>query len=222
MEKFVKKELKKISIWLLISVIILMLCIFLKISLSITISILLFVFNIFEIFLSKTWIEDYKLELNKESEEYKVKLSNYTLVTKLQYDLEFKIYTEIYEYIYEVFEIINCVGNQIDEGNFFDGTLEKSKLFNEKLQKYTIRYRPFYNKDIFLEISKLLIIINELQELYSGIKLQKDNNNKILEIIISTNLKNDFEENYNKFVEIYEALSDVIRKRIENMKIVEK
>ena len=60
MEKFVKKELKKISIWLLISVIILMLCIFLKISLSITISILLFVFNIFEIFLSKTWIEDYK------------------------------------------------------------------------------------------------------------------------------------------------------------------
>ena len=215
MEKFVKKELKKISIWLLISVIILMLCIFLKISLSITISILLFVFNIFEIFLSKTWIEDYKLELNKESEEYKVKLSNYTLVTKLQYDLEFKIYTEIYEYIYEVFEIINCVGNEIDEGNFFDETLEKSKLFNEKLQKYTIRY-------IFLEISKLLIIINELQELYSGIKLQKDNNNKISEIIISTNLKNDFEENYNKFVEIYKALSDVIRKRIENMKIVEK
>ena len=88
--------------------------------------------------------------------------------------------------------------------------------------KNTIRSRPFYNEDIFLEISKLLIIINELQELYSGIKLQKDNNNKISEIIISTNLKNDFEENYNKFVEIYKALSDVIRKRIENMKIVEK
>lgn len=33
-------------------------------------------------------------------ESYKTKLFGYTLVFKLQYDLEFKIYTEIYEIIF--------------------------------------------------------------------------------------------------------------------------
>lgn len=100
---FFKKQSLKIFIYIIILGIITILFSYYNLDKNTLLSVISLITSIFIAFMGKTWIEDYKLEIDKELENHKIKLSSYTLVTKLQYDLEFKIYTEISEKIFLLF-----------------------------------------------------------------------------------------------------------------------
>lgn len=100
---FLKKQCIKIFIYIVSLGIITLLFFYFNWNKNTLISVISLITSIFTAFIGKTWIDDYKLEIDKELENYKIKLSSYTLVTKLQYDLEFKIYTEIYDKIFSLY-----------------------------------------------------------------------------------------------------------------------
>ena len=100
---FFKKQVFKIIVYIVILILVNALWFFSEWNISILVSLNSLITSLFTFIIGKTWLEDYKLEINKELEKYKIKLSSYTLVTKLQYDLEFKIYTEVYENIFKLF-----------------------------------------------------------------------------------------------------------------------
>lgn len=208
MINFLKKQINKIIIWILIIVVLFLIGLIFKIPISILISTLSFVTSIFIGFLGKTWLEDYKLEINKELEknknelskeleEYKTKLTSYTLVTKLQYDLEFKVYTEL------AFKITDTLESLSKFTTSYKLLTEKSlKEESEKnileLLNTAIKYKPFYPKPIYEIVEN---ITNEMAKVYGE----------------KSNKKNTTNEIYKK----YEKYSELVRIRIENMKIIE-
>lgn len=103
MIKFLKKQFIKLLIYIIILGLISILFFSRNWDKNTLLSVISLITSIFIAFMGKTWIDDYKLEIDKELENYKIKLSSYTLVTKLQYDLEFKIYTEIYDKIFSLY-----------------------------------------------------------------------------------------------------------------------
>ena len=157
-------------------------------------------------------LEDYKNKLDAELETHKAKLSGYTLVTKLQFDLEFKIYTEMYGIFQEA--LLKGIGYWSAVKNIHSSEkTNESKISAEnayaKISNYLLKYRPFYNESIFM-------LASGIQEIYfkilSDISKIAQNNQKIL-----VEKDSKFEKMGISLVE----LSALIRERIENMKIVE-
>lgn len=219
---FLKKQCIKILIYIIILGIITILFSYYNLDKNTLLSVISLITSIFIAFMGKTWIDDYKLEIdrelenhklkiNKELESYKTKLSGYTLVTKLQYDLEFKIYTEISEKIFLLY-----VETQTITDSPFIPTIIKEKI--EKISNtYNItsnlinKYKPFYPKEIY----NLLIETRNL--CYEETKEFEEN--------LKTNLKNfDIqlsEDRIEKIGQNIDHISELIRKRIEKMKIIE-
>lgn len=156
-------------------------------------------------------LEDYKNKLDAELETHKAKLSKYTLVTKLQYELEFKIYTEIYELIQLNFQTVAGMVNDIKSNRKRDNHLEIIKKYNEtgaSVLSNTLKNRPFYQEEIFNSILKI-----------DGI------NKKVCDIYVNF-IKNSIITEYAEKLATDVGkrlinLSILIRKRIENMKIIE-
>lgn len=212
MKNFIKKQVDKIILYVLIVVILFLIGIIFNIQISILISTLSFITSIFAIILEKTWLEDYKNELNRELETHKAKLSGYTLVTKLQYDLEFKIYTEIVplsvKYGMLIAQLIDQIERKMDNDKITEKIKNTLKMYDE-LENMITKYSPFYLE----EISKNIIIL-----LHTGMKIMEEANKymkssfcdikecKINEEIMMLNSR---------------KISDLIRERIENMKIVD-
>lgn len=212
MKNFIKKQVDKIILYVLIVVILFLIGIIFNIQISILISTLSFITSIFAIILEKTWLEDYKNELNRELETHKAKLSGYTLVTKLQYDLEFKIYTEIVplsvKYGMLIAQLIDQIERKMDNDKITEKIKNTLKMYDE-LENMITKYSPFYLE----EISKNIIIL-----LRTGMKIMEEANKymkssfcdikecKINEEIMMLNSR---------------KISDLIRERIENMKIVD-
>lgn len=211
MINFIKKQFFKILVYLVAIIPVSLLWIYKGWSISLLGTYISLVTSIFTLVMSKTWLEDYKLEINKELEKYKTKLSSYTLVTKLQYDLEFKIYTEIYEKMFLLYIETEKLRPVIDvvEVNIQERLNSFSIIYNET-SKLIIKYRPFYSEEIY----KILIETRD-KCLEESIEVEKGINDiryynfayaRIRKIKIKENLK---------------EISDLIRKRIENMKVVE-
>lgn len=193
MLNFFKKQITKIGFFLIILIAII---IFSGFKNQIIINILIMCAIICLLIIQKTWHDDYILENNKELEEYKKnqneelekyksKLSDRTLVTKLQYELEFEIYKELYCNLMEI---------------YFVDKNDKEKL-NElisNLKKRILQNMPFYSKEIVAKFSTVAIFfdINDKME---------ENNILIQMFIIQNNIE----------------ISNLIRHRIESMKIVE-
>lgn len=212
MKNFIKKQVDKIILYVLIVVILFLIGIIFNIQISILISTLSFITSIFAIILEKTWLEDYKNELNRELETHKAKLSGYTLVTKLQYDLEFKIYTEIVplsvKYGMLIAQLIDQIERKMDNDKITEKIKNTLKMYDE-LENMITKYSPFYLE----EISKNIIIL-----LRTGMKIMEEANKymkssfcdikecKINEKIMMLNSR---------------KISDLIRERIENMKILD-
>lgn len=222
MVKFLKKQINKLLIYLLILTILLLVGKIFKISIFNLVSIWSFITSIFGIFLGKTWVEDYKLEINKELEKnknelskelekYKTKLSSYTLVTKLQYDLEFKIYTEIYEKMFLLNIETEKLRPIIDVGgvNIRERLNSFSNIYNE-ISRLINKYRPFYSKEIY---EALIEIRNKCLEESIEVETSIDDI-KYYNFAFALERKRKIKENLEK-------VSDLIRKRIENMKIIE-
>ncbi|MGL5655364.1 MAG: hypothetical protein ACRCXY_00835 [Fusobacteriaceae bacterium] len=159
-------------------------------------------------------MENQKKELNKELEEYKTKLSGYTLVTKLQFELEFKIYTEIYEGLSEVQKeviqlapIIDCSSN---DSTYTERYSKFAKLINDIILK-KIKYRPFYSKEIYNGVEKIIILCSKEGTNFKIANLEKLERFDFRE---SIKIKKEIEKEL-------EILSDLIKDRIQNMKIID-
>lgn len=156
-------------------------------------------------------MENQKKELNKELEEYKTKLSGYTLVTKMQFELEFKIYTEIYEVLFEVQRDTENLATGISDSDDYSGRLNIFTNSYNNSRFIVSKYVPFYSKEIY-------ICIKNIQKLFF-----KEARN--IELSFLMNIQNfDYMESMdrkNKIKNEMEILSTLIRDRIQNMKIVE-
>lgn len=212
MKGFIKKQVDKIILYALCIIILFLIGVIFKMQISILISTLSFITSIFAIILEKTWLEDYKNELNRELETHKAKLSGYTLVTKLQYDLEFKIYTEIVpvssKYGILIAQLIDQIERKMDNDKITEKIKNTLKMHDE-LENKIAKYSPFYLEDI----SKNMIIL-----LRTGMKIMEEANKY---------MKSSFcdikECKINEEIMILNSrkISDLIRERIENMKIVD-
>ena len=216
MVNFFKKQFFKIVVYILILVFINSLWFFSEWNIFVLVSLNSLITSLFTFTIGKTWLEDYKLEINKELEKYKTKLSNYTLVTKLQYDLEFKIYTEIYEKMFLLY---------IETDKLMPARCGIDDLTNENIEKrlkvfYAIynetsnlinKYRPFYSKEIY-EILKKTRDICFKESVATELIIQKVG--ITFNYVISMAQKDQIRENLEK-------ISNLIKVRIENMKIIE-
>ncbi|WP_308009297.1 hypothetical protein [uncultured Fusobacterium sp.] len=156
-------------------------------------------------------LEDYKNKLDAELETHKAKLSGYTLVTKLQYELEFKIYTEIYELIQLNFQTVAGMVNDIKSNRKRDNHLEIIKKYNEtgaSVLSNTLKNRPFYQEEIFNSILKIDGINKKICDIY-------------VNFIENSIITEDAEKLATDVGKRLINLSILIRKRIENMKIIE-
>lgn len=212
MKSFIKKQIGKIIPYILSVIILFLIGVIFKIQISILISTLSFITSIFTIILEKTWLEDYKNELNRELETHKAKLSGYTLVTKLQYDLEFKIYTEIVpvssKYGILIAQLIDQIERKMDNDKITEKIKNTLKMHDE-LENKIAKYSPFYLEDI----SKNMIIL-----LHTGMKIMEEANK-----YVKSSFCDIKECKINEEIMILNSrkISDLIRERIENMKIVE-
>lgn len=210
MINFFKKQFFKIVVYIVILVLINSLWFFSEWNISILVSLNSLVTSLFTFIIGKTWLEDYKLQINKELEKYKIKLSSYTLVTKLQYDLEFRIYTEVYGLVEERFRIISDMIFQMNY-NKINNKSELEKSHNEiyeKILSSMYKNKPFYQKAICDKIA----IINKLNSEIFKVYINFENEDLIIE---------DIAEKVKNIIDAIEDLSDLIRQRIENMKIIE-
>ncbi|WP_289102411.1 hypothetical protein [uncultured Fusobacterium sp.] len=213
MKNFVKKQCIKISLYIGMLTVLTFVGYIFEVNISILANISSFITFIFVIILQKTWLEDYKIELNQELENYKVKLSKYTLVTKLQYDLEFKIYTEIYEKIFLLFietdklRPYTPVINKNEDENIKERLNSFMEAYNETLNLLN-KYKPFYSKEIYLVLKKVQDICYKEFEYVKATSFLQFN------YLMSNERKKEIQEKLDK-------ISDLIRERIENMKIVE-
>lgn len=169
--------------------------------------------------MGKTWIDDYKLEIDRELENYKIKLSSYTLVSKLQYDLEFKIYTEIYEMIFllyiETDKLQPPIDNLPTEKEAFKteiiNRLNRFRKLYDKTSNTINKYRPFYSDKIFETLKETRdLCLKESKEVSLTAILYP----KPFDYIRSMDRKERIKENL-------EIISNLIKKRIETMKIIE-
>lgn len=160
-------------------------------------------------------LEDYKNKLDAELETHKAKLSGYTLVTKLQYELEFKIYTESYEMIEKFFVKITRIFNPI--------IVEESLRIQDEIYQdledfyhFKRKYKPFYAPKISQKFSIIAYTINILMYEVNNC-VERDRGESLKE-----NLKKLQElKEYKDFQEGCDEIAILIRERIENMKIVE-
>lgn len=153
--------------------------------------------------------EDYKNKLEAELETHKAKLSGYTLVTKLQFDLEFKIYTESYGMLINTFKRI------FDLSSLHFEMQENININNEVLKnmdEFTLfvgKNSPFYSKLLYEKFTKIsldiLKIIRMIPEYNNAGKIEELKNLKELDEIGRS----------------CEEISSLIREQIEKMKIVE-
>ncbi|MCF2628996.1 hypothetical protein I6E36_12995 [Fusobacterium mortiferum] len=222
MTKFFKKQFIKLLIYIIILGLITILFFSRNWDKNTLLSVISLITSIFIAFMGKTWIDDYKLEIdrelenhklniNKELESYKTKLSGYTLVTKLQYDLEFKIYTEISEKIFLLYVETQTITDSPFLPTIIKEKLEKISNTYNMTSNLINKYKPFYPKEIY----NLLIETRNL--CYKETKEFEEN--------LKTNLKNFniqlSEDRIEKIGQNIDNISELIRKRIENMKIIE-
>lgn len=229
MIKFLKKQFIKLLIYTIILLLITILFFYYNLDKNTLLSIISLITSIFIAFMGKTWIEDYKLEIdrelenhklkiNKELESYKTKLSGCTLVTKLQYDLEFKIYTEIYEIMFllyiETDKLLPPIDNLPKETIAYKEEIQKrlncfADIYNSASTRIN-KYRPFYSNEIFE-------FLRDTRDLCHTESIA-------VALNIKTNTIFNYEESMNRKIKINENLeiiSNLIKKRIENMKIIE-
>lgn len=216
---FLKKQCIKIFIYIVSLGIITLLFFYFNWNKNTLISVISLITSIFTAFIGKTWINDYKLEidkelenykkeLNKEVESYKVKLSGYTLVTKLQYELEFSIYKEIYGDLMLVLSRIEKLSNICNsKGKTSSLKSEKNNwlILKKNLELKILQNMPFYNEQI---LNKISVIIEDLNKIVSEIdKLNSsDDMTLFLEgVIVAEKIK---------------ELGNLIKERIQNMKII--
>lgn len=215
MINFIKKQFFKILIYLVAIIPVSLLWIYKGWSISLLGTYISLVTSIFTLVMSKTWLEDYKLEINKELEKYKTKLSSYTLVTKLQYDLEFKIYTEIYEKMFLLYVETDKLKPDWDIETTDEIILERVGKFNiiyNDVSNLINKYRPFYSKELYdILIQTRNFAYEESRSLQLSIAV---NVRRIFNIIKSHERKENMKLNLDK-------ISELIRQRIENMKIIE-
>lgn len=159
-------------------------------------------------------LEDYKNKLDAELETHKARLSGYTLVTKLQYDLEFKIYTEICDSVFELYIAVEKLSPSFD--TVITREIAKERIdsfadaYNEVSNKIN-KYRPFYSNDIF----EILIEIRKIAGL-AGASFESSH--------IQLNEKFNYKESRERIVNMKKNIDEsckLIRGRIEKMKIVE-
>lgn len=211
---FFKKQSLKIFIYIIILGIITILFSYYNLDKNTLLSIISLITSIFIAFMGKTWIDDYKLEIdkeledhklkiNKEIERYKTKLSGYTLVTKLQYDLEFEIYRDLTKRIAKIIQLLIILRTKINEQTNAQVRDSIIEFMNKVLE-----YQAFYNNDIYESLTK----ISELMLTDYHFILEEDLPNK--------KVQNDIY--WDDLTNIYrEELIILIKKRISNMKIIE-
>lgn len=127
---------------------------------------------------------DYKNSIAKDMEFYKSNLTGYKLVTKLQFELEFSIYKELYSEIMTIFFNIETQNK------------ETIKLQKATFDTKVLQYHPYIEEKIFNQITDISILIKLY--LYSS-------EGTTSEVVI----------------EEIKILSQLIKKRIEGMKIIE-
>lgn len=200
MKNFITKE---IIIWFSFIIALFLIGVIIKIDYSILMSVLSLFTSIFVLIYNR------KLEIDK------IKLSSYTLVTKLQYDLEFKIYTEIYEKIFRLYIETDKLKPILDVQTTKEDMEARLKEFAniyDITSKVINQYRPFYSERIY---NLLIFIRNMCCEDAMDVRCSLDSTKKIkFDYKKSKEIKEDIKNKLNE-------LSDLIRQRIENMKIIE-
>ena len=209
MKEFIKKQCVKIGLYIVILIVLSVIGYIFEINVSILANISSVITFIFVIILQKTWLEDYKSGLNTTLETHKAKLVGYTLVTKLQYELEFSIYKEIYGELMLIMSKMGKLSELISKGenNHLSTEKENWKKEKEKIDLKILQNQPFYSKEIANQITKIVGTFNAIVE--------------NIENINDANLTKNFTFVVMTTVEEIENLATLIRERIENMKIVE-
>lgn len=206
MKEFIKKQCVKIVLYIVILIVLS----FIGYIFEINVSILANISSVITfIFVKKTWLEDYKSGLNTALETHKAKLVGYTLVTKLQYELEFSIYKEIYGELMLIMSKIGKLSELVSKGenNQLNTEKENWKKEKEKIDLKILQNQPFYSKDIANQIT---VIVGTFDAIVENI-----------ENINDANLTKNFTSVVMTTVKEIQNLATLIRERIEKMKIVE-
>lgn len=159
--------------------------------------------------MNNTFSKDYQEKIDKKLETHKAKLLGYTLVTKLQYELEFSIYKEIYGELMLIMSKMGKLSELISKGenNHLSTEKENWKKEKEKIDLKILQNQPFYSKEIANQITKIVGTFSAIVE--------------NIENINDTNLTKNFTFVMMATIQEIENLAELIRKRIESMKIVE-
>lgn len=162
----------------------------------------------------------YSIKLKSE-QKIKQDSEQYIYVTKLQYDMEFKIYCEISEKLFKANVSVKGLAPMMDQV-----PKEKEALLSEYRKRYTTfvnsynnfsetftKYIPFYEKEIY-------IILDEIRTLFSseGIDFEIYLLDDAFSSLSKFPYKESRERKKNMEIKI-EELNSLIRNRLNEMKI---
>lgn len=154
MEKknLLEKQAFKILAYVFFLFILIRLSIFTNLNMTAVIAILAFINPFFIIFILKTQIK-----------EYKDFLASKNSVAKLQFELEFKIYTEIFDLIYNLNLETNKLAPKLDSP--ITVTEKKKRLENFKSTYNSLsvaldKHKPFYLEEIYVKGKEIKCLCN--------------------------------------------------------------
>jgi len=149
-------------------------------------------------------LEEFKAIQIKELETHKSKLSNYNRVTKLQFELEFKIYKEVYAQFVNLIIEMGAISESLNLKNEeLDKYIESFKKHKQNIDIIILQNSPFINSKVLIALDDTCIVLY-----------------KYLAAIHSKDPVSLLKE-YKLFQNKLSSTSDSIRERIETMKIIE-
>ena len=123
MRKFLKKQFTKLLIYTIILLLITILFFYYNLDKNTLLSIISLITSIFIAFMSKTWIEDYKLEIDKE---------------KKLYEIKYEIYNKINEELVLIQVKISKLTNPIFSQKEYDQLIDELFEISEKLSTFSL------------------------------------------------------------------------------------
>lgn len=167
-------------------------------------------------------LAEYKSELTKQIDIFKIKNKNITYITKTQFDAEFKMYQELSSDSYNVVQSIKKFDSTINEkatsdyGNAKEFLAETQKYIY-KLNKSINKYAPFIQKekyDLLQEFNTYLFkmfIFKETRDVQEG-------KTKIVEV---ENIIKNYKEIMKQVNFLHENFINNLRVYLDSLKIIE-
>lgn len=175
----------------------------------------------------KEQIESQKAEFSKQLETLKAKNEKINYITKTQFDAEFKMYQELFQYSFQMFLTVKALfpltgGTSVSNDNNVQKELAEQLFKNAaeafmKFQEVLDKNAPFISKEIYL-LFKNFKEENKLQiNEYKALKIDSDEKMRLQYL-------EHVSENYDRTRELsnmHEELIEQLREYLQTLKIMD-